>query len=43
MSKQIALSAKDFAFDTLLVMAIWSEKSNNGEGTKDDPAEGTGF
>jgi len=39
MSKQIASSTKDFASDTLLVMAIWSEKSNNDEGTEDNPAE----
>jgi len=43
MLKKTVLSTKDFAFDTLLVMAIQCEKLNNGKGTEDDPAEGTGF
>src|ERR1700691_3853897 len=43
MSKQIASSVKDFAFETLLMMAIRDEKLHNGEGTEDDPSEGTGF
>jgi hypothetical protein len=43
MSKQVASSIKDFAFETLLMMAIRDEESNDGEGTEDDPVEGTGF
>jgi hypothetical protein len=43
MSKQIASSVKDFAFETLLMMAIQDEKLHDGEGTEDDPSEGTGF
>ena len=43
MSKQIASSVKDFAFETLLMMAIRDEKLHDGEGTEDDPSEGTGF
>src|ERR1700691_5804972 len=43
MSKQIASSIKDFAFETLLMMAIRDEKLHDGEGTEHDPSEGTGF
>ena len=43
MSKAIASSIKDFAFDTLLMRAIVEEKENDGEGTEYDPSDGTGF
>jgi hypothetical protein len=43
MSKAIASSIKDFAFDTLLMRAIVEEKENDGEGTEYDPLGGTGF
>jgi hypothetical protein len=33
----------DFAFDTLLMHAIESEKENEGEGTEHDPTNGTSF
>jgi hypothetical protein len=42
-SKSIASSLKDFAFDTLLMRAIVAEKENDGEGTEGDPSDGTGF
>ena len=43
MSKQIASSLTDFAFDALLMHTIKAEKPNDGEGAEDDPSEGTGF
>jgi hypothetical protein len=43
MSKAIASSIKDFAFDTLLMRAIVEEKENDGEGTEYDPSDGAGF
>jgi hypothetical protein len=43
MSKAIASSIKDFAFDTLLMGAILAEKENDGEGTEGDASDGTGF
>jgi hypothetical protein len=43
MSKAIASSIKDFAFDTLLMRAIATEKDHDGEGTEHDPSDGTGF
>ena len=43
MSKAIASSVKDFAFDTILMHAIAAEKENNGEGTEECPSDGTGF
>jgi hypothetical protein len=43
MSKAIASSVRDFAFDTLLMNAIKTEKEHDGEGTEDDPADGTSF
>jgi hypothetical protein len=43
MSKVIASSIKNFAFDTLLMRAIEAEKENDGEGTEGDPSDGTGF
>src|SRR5882762_6782104 len=42
-SKSIASSIKDFAFDTLLMRAIVAEKEHDGEGTEHDPSDGTGF
>lgn len=43
MSKAIASSIKDFAFDKLLMRAIVAEKENDGEGTEGGPSDGTGF
>jgi hypothetical protein len=43
MSKAITSSIKDFAFDTLLMCAIKTEKQHDGEGTEHDPLDGTGF
>jgi hypothetical protein len=43
MSKSIASSITNFAFETLLMQAIESEKLDDGKGTEDDPSEGTGF
>jgi len=43
MSKQIASSLTDFAFDAPLMLVIKAEKSNDGERTEGDPSEGTGF
>jgi hypothetical protein len=43
LSKAIASSIKDFTFDMLLMCAIVAEKENDGEGTKGDPSDGTGF
>ena len=43
MPKAIASSIIDFAFDTLLMRAIKTEKEYEGEGTEHDPADGTGF
>ena len=43
MSKAIASSIKDFAFDTLLMRAIATEGEHDSEGTEGDPSDGTGF
>jgi len=42
-SKAIASSIKNFAFDMLLMHAIVAEKENDGEGTEGDPSDGMGF
>ena len=43
MSKAIASSIKDFAFDTLLMCAIKTEKEHDSEGMEHNPSDSTGF